>query len=401
MSSFHPARTQGERGRIDDVIRGNAPLRTNIAYWRLIDSLRQASTLLSPHAVDVLETMRICRMCNRLALRDQHWVHAPESWIPGTESRHLALRSFVQHVLDAFPVPGHMAKIWHTPRFRFLHAHWYLQLARGESVRRIKFSGHLKLSKSEARFFMQAPDDATPEQAVRYAQAMACGSGHARARDIMLCLPSVADLHGEPFWQEAIRFLVRLDCIDRSEMQRVVHFCQAQRFTPSTQLIGPLGTNEPLQPNLSLKGRSLRSVRRMMVEWENELKRTRSAFLFFSPDTSWPATSIEGHLGRSETRTWRIEEVLTPRMLRREGNEMRNCVMSYLGRCVQRQTSIWSLSKWEGRKRQRRATIEVDPTTRQIRQALGRWNCDLEEEESKVLREWAEEAELSLAKHLA
>ena len=400
MSSILPARAQGVRLRIDEAIRSCAPPRDPVptcahaAYWRLIDSLRSASPLLSPTSLNLDDARQICWLCKRLSFWESSWERPPESWSPQTSSGHLMLRGFTQYVLDRYPVPNHLTKVWYTEPFSLRDEVLYTSLARGESVRTVKFGGHLGLNKQAAKFFMMAPDDATVQQAVRYAQSRAEGCSPSRGRALMKCLPEVSSEEAEKFWIDTIRFIARLDWISITEIRQIIEFCINQRFTPSYRVVGQYGGNVPLQPNLSLKGWTLRSVRRKLVQWENERKQLKQV-ANHSKDAAWQPSKIVSHAVTLGDEVWSIEEILTPRMLQLEAKIQNNCVMSYLHRCARRRTSLWSMSVCIDSRRYRKVTIEVDALSMSIRQAKGKHNRNICENERKILKAWARKAELS------
>jgi hypothetical protein len=73
---------------------------------------------------------------------------------------------------------------------------------------------------------------------------------------------------------------------------------------------------------------------------------------------------------------------------------MKHCVASYIHVCAHRQTSIWSMQVQKGERKQRVLTIEVNPSTRTIRQAKGRRNLPPCRPAMEMLQQWATQEDL-------
>ncbi len=90
----------------------------------------------------------------------------------------------------------------------------------------------------------------------------------------------------------------------------------------------------------------------------------------------------EGALGENGRCT--ITELTSPQALLEEGRLMDHCVASYVSKCQQNLSAIFSLSV----NGERRLTIEVDPADRTVRQAYGGGNRAPTAQEENCLDFW-------------
>jgi len=96
-------------------------------------------------------------------------------------------------------------------------------------------------------------------------------------------------------------------------------------------------------------------------------------------------------------RSWSIDQIVSARLLQKEGNELHHCVASYESWCRKGDTSIWSMMTHGTLTSRHVLTIEVEPRTRRIVQARGRCNFAPTPDARRVLLQWADREGLSVA----
>ncbi|MEL6105311.1 MAG: PcfJ domain-containing protein [Planctomycetota bacterium] len=260
---------------------------------------------------------------------------------------------------------------------------------------------------------MQAPDDATPAQAFRWAQVMATAdqlnasiSQHL-ARQLMLTMPMHDGADEDRFWRESVRFFVR-NPISGDELETTVATIAALRFTSASVLFPGCDSLHPVVPELSIANRTLRSVRRLVANWRED----------FDPDQGstprkhcqWPASVIpaievtcgaKGCANKSEVK-WQIVQLRSARELRIEGRILKHCVgrWGYDQLCVRGRSSIWSLRRWSQGQMRRAVTIELLPSRFVISQAKGKANRPPTPEEAAIIRKWAAQNHLRIGEHV-
>jgi hypothetical protein len=331
-----------------------------------------------------------------MANQAERWYRQPETWLPRSQSQWQLFRSLLDHMFAQYPVPGCMSWAWLAERTKPWERELYIHLARGHSVRTFQSSYPWRLTKSGARFFIQAPDDLRPVTAYRWAQIRSLGGDISLARSLLgtvLAAPT-AD---EAFWATVIQFLIENGPFPTGEAASIVQFIQRQRFEPAEHVWGRGAGTRPLQPEFSLAGSSLSALRRHMANWQGEFASQVSARFRVDEQTpAWEPTTIRPLQVSDDGETWTIHELLNPSELRVEGGIMRHCVGSYVSACRTRRTSIWSLRVARGQTQRRELTIEVVPETKTIRQAKGRFNAPPSPIARRMLLLWANRAGLKV-----
>ena len=333
-----------------------------------------------------------------LAQRGDAWRKPPEEWIAPRANLFVQFRALVSHLLDEYPVPRFMTSVWLSEHDKPWELDMYLHLAKGKSIRQfvLPLSYPHRMSKNAAKFFMHAPDDVTPIGAYRWSHVRSIGGDAQLARLLMMTPPLVTPTEHEGFWESVIRFLMANMPICATEIVAIIQFVNQQRFQPADTVWGPGAGEQPLQPTFTLRGRSLRSLRRHMANWRKELSATLPPPVCSPP--CWERTPIRPFRHIQDGAIWTIDELLTDRELRVEGGIMQHCVAKYIPDCARRKTSIWSMRVQSGSRRKRELTIEVLPHTNTIQQARGKRNAPPTEFAQELLDRWADQAGLKYAR---
>lgn len=363
-------------------------------FWRLVNSVRVRSFLLQPQTnrrngpLPSIEGVLLA--CARMAKRHAHWHRMPESWSPPRAGLFVQFRSLVQHLFDVYEVPAFMASVWKRQKLQTWEVDLYLHLATGQSVRRFsRWTVEYRMTKRAAACFMQAPDDLQPFEAYRWSQIRSLGGDARLARVVSTRSILQAPTTDEMFWESVLRFLVSNQPLCADEVLEIIQFINRQRFQPSSAILRYLGDPEPLQPEFTLKGRTIMSLRRHMTNWRSELQ-TRYTMDATQPQV-WSTSDIKPFRFEHENSLWTIDELLTDKELRVEGGMMQHCVATYSQRCSRRRTTIWSLKRHRGEQRKRMVTIEVIPATRIIWQTQGKRNTRPDGEAMQIIQRWAYE----------
>ena len=150
---------------------------------------------------------------------------------------------------------------------------------------------------------------------------------------------------------------------------------------------------EPNQPDFTLQGRSLRSLRRHMSNLRTELA-SKGPLPALKHRRSWEGIGVSPMTVELENGTWTVEELLSFDELYVEGGIMKHCVATYANSCRRNRSSIWSIKVTTGEQRRRVLTVEVIPNERIIWQAKGRRNSSPSQQAEKVLQIWANREQL-------
>lgn len=435
MSPSFTLRKRSARSLLDELIHqcdrvlthGRQPFR------RLIQTVRNRSSILdfplNRGWIDPPTFPRLVRAFGRMATQVFSWHQQPESWSAPQASSFVQYQTLVSHLFDRFHTPKFIRQIWLIDDLETQSQVWqldlYLHLAAGRSVRRFPLLP-CSLSKNAAAFFMQAPDDFSPCAALQWAWMRSLGADPKLARLLVgqdcLAVPSERN----EFWESVIRFLLKYAPISSDETVAIVRFIDDQKYQPADLVWGQGAGRGPLQPEFTLQGRTLMSLRRHMANWRTEVQVTIRSLPEPLPST-WKPTGIHSFRYWDGEQCWTIDELLSARELAIEGNIMEHCVATYTSTCARRKTTIWSMKSMtpgiptttggssersvnesvpatqeqdgfgtESPTRRRVLTIEVCPESKSVRQAKGKRNAPPTDKALQVLIRWVNQEGLLL-----
>ncbi|MEQ9070387.1 MAG: PcfJ domain-containing protein [Gimesia chilikensis] len=242
---------------------------------------------------------------------------------------------------------------------------------------------------------MQAPQDLTILQALRWGQVLGMGGDPGLGRAIMQS-PFPEELSNDQFWTTVIQWLIHHASLDRRQIQSIIEFLRYQRFGVFT-IPGDNGVYDEVDapaPDYSIKGRTPRSLLRDVADWHREQEQKSKI-----PECTWDASGIREFDFEDENR-WMIREILTSDDLVTEGNQMKHCVASYIGNCTGGESSIWSMQIELQQGFKKAITIEVRKDNNLISEVRGKANRLPNPRERNVLRRWAETAGLKFSRYV-
>ena len=371
------------------------------AFLRLVSIVRQRTTLLKPSpgrgTVGWVAPVFLVNRLQNLATREAHWLRPCEAWHPREDSLRLAFRSLAHHLLCRYPVPGFMDSAWDLapgPE-AFRQQSWFIRLGRGASFRAMNLP--MSLTRKMEHFVRQAPDHYTAVQALRFGETRGLGGGERLAREVASGRLGKRIAHPE-FWRTVLAFLAAQPPLDPDQVNPIVDFVHANKFaSDEIHTAAGVRTRNAPWPDFSIKGRTLKSLQRLVDAWHAELAISKSGKW-----RSWPKSGIrnfrflERNLAGEDDWEWSILELLDSGALHAEGRTMRHCVYSYADRCHKGDTTIWSLRLRRNGAKKTIVTIEVDPRKRSIIQAQAKCNRPPGARSREILDRWAAWADLKV-----
>lgn len=328
-----------------------------------------------------------------VAVRDQ-WVRDYKTWKPKSHNTSRQFASFVRHLLVKYEMPLFMDQAW-------LNGHlldpapyqdWYIHIGQGGNLRtasRLPFP----ITKMEAHYFMQAPDDCSIPEALRYGQILALGGSPRLAqamRGTQIIPPSVlsTDATSNDFCLSVIRFFIANPMLDMAHIHPITDYIWNQKYQCGREFVDHVAvTRPPPQPNFSMHGRTPESLLMQVERWHRQLgKENKGGKLQWEHSTVKDFELQEGN-GKN-ARIWRVMELLSSAELNTEGRTMHHCVASYAGSCASGKSSIWTLTLETEKGFFKCLTIEV--SNKQIRQVRGLNNRNSTQQENTVLSKWAQ-----------
>lgn len=265
---------------------------------------------------------------------------------------------------------------------------WFVCVATGGSL----YKDHtraLNFTKRETFMFLSANSEVmSASQALVWAIAM-CAQGSnlgvaSRLSQTNFDQKNVFD----PFWQDAIRFF----CLEGNHPSSVKdvndlldYITQMRQDNPNFRLLG--------------SSQSLAAVQRRCEQWHRSLARQKVI-----GNNTWEGAPLHNwkyvvHEGEKNEETWSITQINCGKDLAAEGTAMNHCVLSYASRCVNGQTSIWSVRRTTRDFIEKRAvTVEMN-SFYEICQVRGISNRVARADEKNVIQRWAQENALQITNY--
>lgn len=342
----------------------------------------------------------------RIAERHDMWLRDPAGFKTRTYNIERQFSELIRYLFTRFDPPAFLEQSWFEADRKKAQKQqtWYIRLGRGDSARRLT-GVPIEMSKRTAHLLAKVPPNFTVEQGLRWAQTRGMGASPATA-EALLASPIGTDFKRDAFWLTVIRFLIDQPMLDPNAIGPIVDYIHFQRHQPQhmvdhqpQHMVDANGRyiNEPAQPNFSMKGRSIRRLMAQVEQWHGRLAQRATGQRYLR----WTSSGIPGQqwvegVGKSKTQ-YVIRELLDSVALASEGERMRHCVGSYAATCHSGHAAIFSLSAMKQAKVLPLLTIEVRVRNRAIVQARGACNVRASTDQLRMLRNWAQQADLQVA----
>ena len=314
-----------------------------------------------------------------VAVHADSWIRAPEAWTPASKGLHKRFNELVRHLFARYAVPRFMDSVWFEGAGdeAIERQQWFIHLGNGGNIRTAGLP--MEYSKKMAHLFLQAPDNYSVIDAVRWGQVLALGG----SRELVGHLSATAlgtNLENEEFWISVIHFFVNNPMLDLDYVGPIVEYINRRKFLREEQ-IGDDGNAffiDPPDPGFTMKGRKAEPLVELVDEWHLHLTREQKI-----KTVGWAASGIPPfELVEKDRETghrvkWTIDELLTRKEMFDEGKSMKHCVRSYIPSCERGIKSVWSLcyDSPNTTKKKRVLTIAVKNDMRKVVQARGKCNA--------------------------
>lgn len=339
------------------------------------------------------------------------WIRDPKEWEPSAElppeiswkeASNWLLKDLLQFLFGYYSVPMFMNQAWENGDKKSIE--WYLHLVNGKNIRKAK-DLPVNLTKKMAHHFLESSVEYSITQAFYYGQIIALGGSTALFKALMAAKLNQL-VRDQEFWLELIRFLVNNpEFLAEHQVGPLVDFVVAQRYEEALRLNeeGELATQEEQLTEFSLKGRTYRSLMRMIREWHrwlNDAEQYQQVLDEYGQTVvSWNHSVMDDfhYFPRKRSLQWyAIHQITDSQALFEEGRDMSHCVSSYLSRCTSGYCSIWGLVMHDlFRATTKMITIELIDDKRVV-QARGAYNRMPNSGEMQVIQTWAREEKLIL-----
>jgi hypothetical protein len=244
-----------------------------------------------------------------LALAHWHtvWFRSVETWEPVGSCVLRQFGSLARHLLCTHPVPCFMDRVWFDGRSREARRRqkWFRHVGLGGSIRGTDVP--VRLTKTMAEHFMQAPDHYTVEGALRWGQILDLG-GDAALVDAVIATRLGQWFGHERYWASILRFFVRNARLLLPHVGAIVEYLDFHKFIFR------------LEPPLPEKRKTVLELLARVADWQSPRFPDCP-----SPELRWHNAGIgnfefQEYLGRNYgVRIWTIRELLDTNALAAEG----------------------------------------------------------------------------------
>lgn len=314
-----------------------------------------------------------------------------ETWKSPSHNTIRCLSSLTRHLYTKYEMPHFMDGVWYFNNQ--IHIKWFLHIGLGFNIRTAD-NLPVPLTKKEAHFFMRAPKDFTPLNAIRYGQIVNMGGNEFFVRQILKTrIANDYDVERNKFWYSVFIWLMANPMLDTHHYAPILDYINYQKYIPYA--VGEDGTMVPRQPNFSMKNRDPEALLRAVEVWHVQIgKEAKGQF------GSWNSSGYKGLNHKSGDTLHIIREICMQTDLIEEGRKMHHCVGSYAWSCHRGDISIWAYETMDKEGLHKQLTLEVNNRDGTIRQARGKYNALPTASEMYFVRMWANEAKLSISRYL-
>ena len=334
-----------------------------------------------------------------------HALQPAETYVPRSYNLEKQLTGLLNHLFVKYPVPAFLyqvclsdgSKITKKPRCmddftraQAVYKQWFITLAQGGSFPK---AAKGTMTSKEACVFLSAPWGRKIHENVWWAKMTVAGVpekliGELINRVFTNHLPD--DTDGR--LGETILFYARQhQDLNRNSFDEVTDF---------------LAHKLRFDRQFRMQGRTASSMVKLSNEWHLQMQQAK-----LGKHIQWRGLGIADWSYEDKSEVWFVTELRDNKELVNEGRKQKHCVYSYVQRCAEGRSFIFSirgcrkiaadytdegLPIWDRQFEMRRVTVEVSPS-RTVVQVRGPLNRPPIPEEREVLRRWAGEKGITLA----
>ena len=325
-----------------------------------------------------------------VAIQHEHWQTDPANWRPRSRNQRRQFSDLTRRLLARYEVPAPFDSVWFTGEDAAARRQqsWFSHIGSGGNLRTADIP--LQLTKRMAHETLSAPDDLSATEALRWGQTLGFGGSPQLARTVINSRIGHIFDH-EDFWHTVVQFLARHPRLDLDLVHPIIDYLQFRKYEPQ-EMPGPDGgidLGPALEPNLSMKSRSLPKLLARVDRWRAtftpEMLAATAAITQKAKSTAAHRSMAYFYIEEEDATTgralqWTIQELSTARSLANEGEAMGHCLNSTVAKLSER--SIWSVQVVDEDRVQRILTVAIDIESRVVSEARGRFNSNPDREAS-------------------
>jgi hypothetical protein len=333
------------------------------------------------------------------------WLRPLTAWSPPDDASTVdaVTASLLDHLFARYPLPKPLYHAWEGSSLPTLKwACWTVLLGRGASLHRAAATFGWQVTARFTHHLLSAPAELATVDAVMWAEVARLGgtpieyhrlcAHHAYRIDPTSGTADPARMDAADdeagwddertnttpgFWRATVGWLAHhRDNVDDDQCQWVLDWamhCHTEDLA--------LGRAE--DACFTWHGRDPEAAIADAIRYRDFVRGRHRAGRFDGTPLTWKPRGWDWEVTQADV-TWSIRELATDTELLDEGAAMRHCVSSYSYACARGEATIFSLV----RNGVRRATIQIDPRTRELVQARGVRNKNCVREDLDVLATW-------------
>jgi PcfJ-like protein len=334
-----------------------------------------------------------------IAAHRYDWIRDLRDWKAKSRSPRRQFASLLRHLFVRYDdIPAFFDRVWleGDAREGKSQRRWYIHVGSGKNLSLCDLP--IPYTKKMAHHFMRAPSDCSVYQALRWGQIHALGGNERLARAIFGTRLGES-FNMEEFWFTVIQWFIGQPMLDPVHVAPIVDYIAYQRFESHGLVAGGEAINAgPVEPNLTMRGRTAEAVLRRVQHWHQRLARDNTIQICqWKPSSITPFEFIEGAKTGENQKRWTIRELVSSKALFTEGRQLKHCVASYAASCARGRCTIWTMEVQSEQELQKLLTIEVRTLDLTICQIRGKCNRVATEKERNVIQRWATKAGLRVA----
>jgi len=314
------------------------------------------------------------------------WINDVSKWKRKSYNVDNQMSDLSRYLFCKYDVPTFMDKCWYISDTNWID--WFIHIGQGGNIRTANIP--VKFTKKMAFNFLSAPDEYTPNEAIRWSQIYGLGGDEKLVRGIIESKIG-NDFANSNFWDTIIHFFVRNPMIDDAQISSLIDYISYTKYEGDRNYdVGGLVSNPPPNPSFEIKGRTVASLIRSMEKWHKEIGKNDKKNISQSWD-GFDLNDFTFKTGKDKNlRIFKIQQLLTANELKKEGSAHGHCVGSYSRSCITGRSSIWSMSVEKIGQTKPLLTIEVN-RDKYINQVRGKGNRRSTGYEDFIISKWSTE----------
>ena len=144
--------------------------------------------------------------------RRTEWIRDLKSWKPGTHNAHRQFSSLIRHLFCKYDIPKFFDSSWfRKEKGSYKFRDWFIHIGLGNNIHTVKMP--ITMTKKMAHCMMQAPENYTVENAIRWGQIHALG-GDKRLVSEVIATNLGKSFSEDNFWVSFINFFIQNPMLD-------------------------------------------------------------------------------------------------------------------------------------------------------------------------------------------